>query len=391
MRKLPAICILCLLFPLSLAANNVKISVLTCSPGDEVYSLFGHTAIRYVNEERNIDEVFNYGYFDFDTPGFMSKFILGETDYWVGSVPYRFFLIEYAERGSAVVEQVLNLPPEQEEAIYDALKENSAPENRIYRYNYFYNNCTTKVRDRILEVLGCETLMLNDSVVTGTFRDELHNITVNNPWISFGIDLMLGADVDRQASLHELQFLPMNFCRNLEKAYILAEDSVKVPLVSETNLLVAENKPAITRSHLTPFNSSILLLVLTFIVMLCELRSKKCYWGYDIIIMLLQGAAGCLLLFMSIFSEHPAVGSNYLIILLNPFALILMPVLVYCAIKKKSMKIAWVQVLFVALFLISAIIGLQNYPAPTYFIAAALLSRSLFHIYKKDICELNIL
>ena len=106
--------------------------------------------------------------------------------------------------------------------------------------------------------------------------------------------------------------------------------------------------------------------------------------------MSLQGLAGALLLFMALFSEHPAVDVNWLILLLNPLALVLMPVYVNRIRKHKSMTIAWAQVVFVALFVLTAILGLQVYPAPIFFCAIALLARSLFHIYKDRICDLNI-
>ena len=121
-------------------ADNVSISVITCSPGDEVYSLFGHTGLRYRNYDDGTDIVFSYGYFNFNAPNFVWRFILGETDYMVGAVPYNHFIREYEERGSAVVEQVLDLTAGQEAALYSALVDNCREENRIYRYNYFYNN-----------------------------------------------------------------------------------------------------------------------------------------------------------------------------------------------------------------------------------------------------------
>ena len=390
MKKIFLLQILCLLFQASFACDGVRVSVLTCSPGDEAYSLFGHTAVRCTDERHGVDVVFNYGYFDFDTPGFMWKFILGETDYCVGCVPYSYFLGEYAQRGSSVVEQVLNLTPEQEREIFSLLEDNCRVANRVYRYNYFYNNCTTKVRDKLLEVLGVDKLQLNADSQQATFREALGKLTAEHPWFSFGIDLLLGSEIDEPATPHQLQFIPMNFSTDLDMACIRSGDSVARPLVIERNVLLEENRPVQQKNHLTPFNSSLLLLVFTFIIMLCELRSGKSYWGYDLMIMLLQGAAGLLLLFMALFSEHPAVGSNYLILLLNPLALVLMPIFVYSIIKKKSMNIAWVQVVFVALFLLSAIAGMQVYPAPVYFCAAAILFRSLFNIYKKNICELNI-
>ncbi len=376
--------------PAAMAGNDARVSVLTCSPGDEAYSLFGHTALRYASEQRNVDVVFNYGYFDFDSPNFAWRFVLGETDYMVGCVGFRQFLSEYAARGSAVVEQVLNLTDEQKEWLFAVLVENCSPENRVYRYNYFYNNCTTKVRDKILEVLGISDFVYGDTVTENCFRNELGRFTGQHPWYAFGIDLILGPGVDEPASRAALQFIPGNFSNDLDKAFVTG-DSGMVPVVAERSVLLEEKKDAAAaKSHFTPMNVSLLLLVATFVVMLCELRKKKSYWWYDVLLMLVQGVAGLLILFMVLFSQHPAVDANYLLLLLNPLALAIMPLLVLRIRKKRSLKIAWLQVAFVALFLLSAIFGLQSYPVPIFFCAIALLVRSLFHIYRERICELDM-
>ncbi len=372
-------------------ADTERFSVLTCSPGDEAYSLFGHTALRYVNEEKKVDVVFNYGYFDFNSPGFMWRFALGETDYRLGAVPFRFFIPEYVDRGSSITEQVLDLTPGQVERLMDALLENNKPENSVFRYNYFYKNCTTMARDKFLEIVsGDSKVVFEESGEEKSFRDELNRMTAAHPWFTFGLNVILGSDIDETATKEELQFIPSNLMNDLDKAYIVDSDGNRRPLVKEKRVLVHENKPKVEQGNFTPFYASLLLLLLTMIVMLCELRRKKTFWGYDIILMLMQGAAGLGILFMWIFSEHPAVGSNYAILLLNPLALIVMPVMVYRIIKHKSPVLAWVQIGFVALFFLTALFGLQVYPVPLYFCAVTILVRSLFHIYKDRICELNI-
>ena len=156
-----------MLAALPLRAEGPRFSLLTCSPGDEAYSLFGHTALRYCDEANKIDEVYNYGYFSFDSPNFVWRFILGQTDYLVASVPYRIFIIEYAERGSSVVEQVLNLNPQQVERLHALLEENCHPLNRVYRYNYFYNNCTTKARDKFIEAIGEGSALVYENETEG--------------------------------------------------------------------------------------------------------------------------------------------------------------------------------------------------------------------------------
>ena len=392
MRKFFLLQIICLLFQASFAGNGVQVSVLTCSPGDEVYALYGHTALRYRDTSRDIDVVFNYGLFDFSTPNFGWRFVLGETDYMVGCTDYINFLPEYSMRGSGVVEQVLDLSDEEAVSLFRTLLLNLEPENRVYRYRYLDNNCTTKVRDKLLEVLSKsgEVVYKNDSLQGETYRDALNAPADENPWYAFGINLLLGADVDKVITHSEGQFLPNKFMNDLEGAYVVSADGAERKLVCENNVLLAPREKVVARNNLTPFNVSLLLLLATFVTMLCELRKRKTYWGVDVMLMLLQGLSGSLLLFMALFSEHPAVDSNYLILLLNPLALVLMPLLVYRIIKKKSVKIVWLQVAFVALFLLSAVVGIQTYPAPVYFFAAAILFRSMFHLYKNNICELNI-
>jgi hypothetical protein len=177
---------------------------------------------------------------------------------------------------------------------------------------------------------------------------------------------------------------------SLDGCRVAGPDGDKIPFVGEMlEVVPAVQSSVAAHSNLTPFNVSLLLLLATFVVMLCEVRSKRTYWGYDVILMTLQGLAGCMLLFMALFSQHPAVGNNWLLLLLNPLALLLMPVLVYRIRKHKSLYAAWVQVAFVLLFFISAAASLQVYPTPIYFCAAALLVRSLFLIHKESICELS--
>ena len=390
-KRLFLLCLFSLSFMVA-ARAGVRVSVLTCSPGDEAYSLYGHTALRYADTERGIDVVFNYGCFDFSTPNFGWRFVLGETDYMVACQDYANFLPEYALRGSAVVEQVVDLTDEEARELFRGLLLNIRPENRVYRYRFLDNNCTTKVRDKLQEALATagNVVYRGWEPAAATYRDALELPSMEHPWYTFGINLLLGAGVDEPLTLQAAQFLPLDYMNALDGAYTTAADGTERKVVRERNILLAENKKPAVRSNLTPFNASLLLLLATLVAMLCELRKRRTYWGVDVLLMSVQGLAGALLLFMALFSEHPAVDVNWLIVLLNPLALVLMPVYV-CRIRKhKSMKIAWVQVLFVALFVLTALLGLQVYPAPIFFCAIALLVRSLFHIYKDRICDLNI-
>ena len=118
------------------SADSREVSILTCSPGDKVYELFGHTALRVCDPERGVDAVFNYGLFSFDEPGFIWRFVSGETDYLLGVIDFRHFMAEYEARGSGVTEQVLRLDSLQKSNLINALVRNSLPEYRKYRYNF---------------------------------------------------------------------------------------------------------------------------------------------------------------------------------------------------------------------------------------------------------------
>ncbi len=362
------------------------VSLLTCSPGDEVYSLFGHTALRYKDDARDIDLVFNYGVFDFQSPNFVWRFILGKTDYILAVESFREFAMQYKIRGSGVTEQIIDIDSLHAEKLFNALLFNSMEQNRVYRYNYFFNNCTTKARDMLFAFAGDSIQYASPSAMHAmTLREIVHHYTAYYPWYTFGIDLLLGAKADA-VSGPDAQFAPYVLLSDISSAYTVGDNR---RFVLNQNELLQPVERSKTRNNLTPFNVSLLLLLFTFVVMLCERRSKKTYWWWDILLMVLQGAAGCVITFMILFSQHPTVDENYLVILLNPLPLVMLPFLIRSVIKHKKPVVMYLQACMVLLFLLSSFIVAQSYPAPIYICAAALLVRSWFHINKNKICALD--
>ena len=229
--------IVCLLAAVALSVqgqrtDSIRFSLMTCAPGSEIYSLFGHTAIRYENYTRHVDVVFNYGMFSFNTPHFVLRFIKGETDYQLGITPYPYFEAEYAMRGSSVYQQVLNLTQDEKVNLLALLEENYLPENRIYRYNYFYDNCTTRARDRIEECINGQ-VVYPDSVSGKSFRSIVHEFTVGSPWDELGIDLCLGSEADKEIGKRLQMFAPFYMKRYASDAYIVDKTGVRRPLVLE--------------------------------------------------------------------------------------------------------------------------------------------------------------
>ncbi|MFR9166866.1 MAG: DUF4105 domain-containing protein [Dysgonomonas sp.] len=189
-------------------SDSAKVSLLTSSSWDqEIYALFGHTAVRVNDPLNNIDYVFNYGVFDFNTPNFIFRFVKGETDYMLAATDFRYYLAEYRMREVEVTEQIFNLSQKEKQHIWDALCINAMPQNRVYRYNFFFDNCATRPRDLIENnIEGTVQYTLTNK--NQTFRDLVHECVNKKPWVEFGIDLVIGSGADRLATDREKMFLP---------------------------------------------------------------------------------------------------------------------------------------------------------------------------------------
>lgn len=321
------------------ATDNLEVSLLTCSPGKEVYALYGHTALRCRNLSTDEDYVFNYGLFSFNQADFALRFALGECDYMVGMTTFPLFCREYIDRGSFIIQQVLNLSSEEKEALVLRLAENCLPANRTYRYNFLDNNCTTRVRDQVeLAVNG--TVCYPQAETSMTYRQIMHRYTVYHPWAELGNDLCLGCGVDTLLSERAQLFVPFF----LEEAYaatvIRSQSGEERPLVLRTELLGSSGNlgstdagtdSCVTTVLLSPVVLSWLLVVLVLGLALLQIRRRTIYWGVDAVLMTATGLAGCIIAFLFFFSEHPSVDTNWQLWVLNPLPLLAMPWVLYCA------------------------------------------------------------
>lgn len=320
----------------SQSTDSIRFSLLTCAPGTEIYSLFGHTAIRYENYTRRIDVVFNYGMFSFNTPNFIFRFVAGETDYQLGITPYSYFEAEYAMRGSSVYQQVLNLTQSEKERLLTILENNYLPENRIYRYNYFYDNCTTRARDKIEECIEGK-VVYPDSLSGKSYRGIVHEFTAGSPWDEFGIDLCLGAEADKEINKRQQMFSPFYMKYYASNAYIVDSGGTRRPLIlDETKIVDVEPDEVQPGFVLSPLMCGALFLALCVVMAWGQWKTQRIWWGWDIVLYGLQGLAGCIIAFLFFFSVHPTVGSNWLLILFNPIPLLYLPFMVYKAVKRKK-------------------------------------------------------
>ena len=298
--------------------DSIEFSLLTCQPHDEVYSLYGHTAIRYHElKPGGLDLAFNYGVFDFKKPHFVARFVFGLTDYELGAYPYKYFVREYLRFGSMVTEQVLNLTDEEKMTLHDALAINLRPENRIYRYNYFYNNCTTKARDIIESCINGKVEYTGREDYTPSYRDMVHSMTRNNPWSRFGNDLLLGIKADWKTDLRQQEFLPGNLLYDFDHAQIYSNGSYR-PLIKERRIAVPGGVQIIESGFpLSPLACAAILLAVGIVIFFFEWRKKRVFVLWDVLLMIVTGTIGIVLTLM-LFSQHPTVSLNLQIILCNP-------------------------------------------------------------------------
>lgn len=370
-------------------SDSIRVSLITCSPGQEVYALYGHTALRLQNFTQGQDLVFNYGVFSFSQPHFVWRFVRGQCDYMVVPVPWQYFTREYEERGSSITSQVLNLTPSEANRLYVDMLEDCRPENRQYRYNFLYNNCTTKVRDAIERCVEGR-IVYPDSVPLYTYRQMLRQYTAEHPWAQEGNDILLGAAVDTMLCARAAMFAPEYMLRYADGAFVYADNNDKRPLVLEKEILLQERpQPIKPEFPLSPMQAMLVLVAFSLLVLLAERWLNRQFWLWDAVLLLGQGTAGLLLLFMLLFSEHPAVDSNWQIWVLNPIALVALPMVVKAAYRHR--KTLWHVVFFVILstFLVFSPWMPQEFGKLVVPLALTLLTRpiSYYLYYRKNKIE----
>lgn len=327
MRFLRHILILLAFIPAFMPAMAIEArlqaSLITCWPGPIEYELCGHEAIRISGLMENgapIDSVWNYGVFDFATPNFIYRFVKGETDYMVESYPFSWFLPLYVSRGSKVVEQQLNLTPEETSRLLKLLQVNALPQNRTYRYNYVRDNCSTRVAAMIDSAAAPRRIIYPDSVSFKSFRSAMRYYHRNYPWYQFGIDLALGSGIDSPLTSREEIFAPLLFEQKAEKARF--KDGA--PLVRE-QITLFEGRDAVlgpTPWWRTPMAVSLLIMAISLCVAAGEYVKKRVAKFWMCAFFLLLGIGGCIIWFLVFVSSHDSTSPNLLSIWLNPLQLL---------------------------------------------------------------------
>ena len=289
-----------------------EISLLTCDPGQELYSTFGHSAIRVNDPQNRIDRVYNYGTFDFNTPNFYLKFCQGKLNYKLDVDNYREFDYAYKYFKRSFYEDIFDLTQTQKQAVFDYLEENYKPENRYYLYDFFFDNCASRIKDVFVDVLQDSFRLSQDYTNPElTFRNLIDIYLEGKYWEDFGIDLALGSVIDRSATPEEQMFLPDYLAEGLTASEIL-RNGEWVPFVKEEKTLYKaeeqDNKHSIL---LHPALIFWLLFLIVGYVSWKELQSGKRRKGLDITLYIIFGLAGVIISLLWFATDHTATGGNF--------------------------------------------------------------------------------
>jgi hypothetical protein len=315
------------------ARSDLSVTVITFGPGEDVWERFGHNALWIHDGRAGTDVAWNWGLFDFAQPDFLQRFLSGDTKYWMaGEDAYRM-IAAYHEMGRMITLQRLDLTQAQAAALRDFVQWNSLEQNKFYRYDYFRDNCSTRLRDAIDRVLGGALRRATDTVATTlTYRGESVRLTDGDRPIQLGIDVALGRPADRPLTEWESFFIPMRLRDALRTVTVTSADGTPVALVSDQRtippasgpgVLVPAEPPSLTWRYLL---LGLLLGGLIVVLRILGRTRRAALWGVSLVAMLwslLAGVVGLLLLYMWAFTRHVFWGWNENLLLFSPLSLAL--------------------------------------------------------------------
>jgi hypothetical protein len=287
-------------------SSHLRISLLTCTPGDELYSTFGHSGIRIIDSSSLTDVVYNYGNFNFDDEGFYIKFTRGKLLYYVSADNFEDFKYGYQITNRGITEQLLNLTAAEKTTVQRFLNNNLKEENRFYKYDFFFDNCTTRLRD-IIKKNHDSTFTAKPVMVTGTtFRQGIYKYLDKGKkhWSKLGIDILLGQPCDGVMTAEQMQFLPDNLMTSL--------DSASHPLILSHQNLYPISDDSNNKTFFTPLIIFSLLLIIIAVISLSKSKMARIFLqGFDGLLFFCTGLLGIILIFMWFGTDHSMTKNNF--------------------------------------------------------------------------------
>ena len=377
MKKIFIFCLLIILANsrgvFSQSSNDTLAYLLTCGPGTETYSIYGHSALRIVIPEKHSDTVYNWGIFDFSAPNFAWKFAKGRLDYMLDTEIFNGFLKGYYFEKRYVYSQKININAKETSKLLELINENLKPENIKYRYDFFYDDCTTRIRDLLERSIGNKLIYPPpESGKLPTFRDLVGKYQNPYPWLKFGVDLIMGSTADKRASFRDRMFLPIDMKDELSKSVIQRSEK-RIPLLQNPEVLLDFEPPAIRQKFFTspPFVFAIVIALI--LIMAGLIKSRKIIRIVDIAIYSVFSVLSILMIFFNFFTDHQQMKWNLNIIWLNPFIIICLFMLIL-----NKTGILWFRIVFYisAGFIVLHFILPQEFNIAFSLLAIILLIRS---------------
>lgn len=320
---------------------DTTVYLVTCGAGTETYSIYGHSALRVVIPEKKTDTVYNWGVFDFSTPNFAWKFAKGRLDYYVQGESLQSFLRTYFYEQRYVLSQKINLDSNEKRKLLALINENLKPENAKYRYDFFYDDCSTRIRDLLEKSIGEK--LLYPPAETGklpTFRQMVGKYQDPFPWYKFGVDLIMGSPGEKEASFRDRMFLPIDMKDGLSEA-VINRNGKMTPMLQNPEVILDFEPPVVKQNFFISPVFVFTLLLIILLILPSVLKSRKANNRIDIIIFSVFSVLAIMMIFFNFFTDHQQMRWNLNIIWLNPFILACLIALI---IKKPGS--VWFRIVF---------------------------------------------
>lgn len=390
-------------------SDSLSVSLITCGQGRQVYERFGHTAIRIQDLRKGDDLVYHYGVFSFNTPNFVVRFVKGETDYQLGIDYTKRFLSRYDARGSQVFEQQLNLSQEQIKKLVTLLEINYLPQNRTYRYNYFYDNCATRPFNLLNKATGDSLRYDTAWVKPLTYREMVRQYTHEDNWLDLGITLCIAQGSDRPTTFRQQMFLPEYLYAALEHTTTPEGE----PLVASSRLLTGaqalnaqptgagtstlptqdkdQNAADEDFSLLAPTHVALAVLLVSMWLLFLELKARKSPEKghrklqiagnlFDTLLLLATGCAATIIWFLNFFSEHPTVENNLNCLWLWPTNLLFSLLIWIKSLQKVHRIYFFINFAAILIYMVCVGMGVQGSCLALMLFATAMLTRNIHRL-----------
>lgn len=330
-------------------SDQAEVSLITVGPGPSLVDCFGHSALRVKDPVLNIDKAYNYGIFDTTEKGFYIRFAAGTQQYMVAAYDFSLFLDSYVRQNRWMTEQVMNITQEEKQAIFEFLENNILPQNRLYLYDQFFDNCATKLRDIPKSVLGDKLEFHGDYLTEeASYRDLVDENSFNHLWLDLGIDIGLGNIVDRKADVEARMYLPDYVLSAYEHATI-NRNGVEEPAIKSTYKLFESDYYEQKRDSLSPTLVMSVIALIVIILTVRDYKTKKRSRWLDLVLFLITGLIGLIVLLLWVATHHTTTVNNLNV--LWAFAPNLL--VAFLIVKKAPKKWLMVYVRFLVVLLIA--------------------------------------